>query len=432
MKGNKKHISKDDFQRYLENQMTNAERNAFERELQKNPFEAEALQGFQRISPHDLEKDLKDISGRIKSGKKKNNTRYWAAAASLLLLISSGVIWFQMKDKLSLPEVSQIKSIQKEEIKTQLPETENPELSVLSEVKDSGTTFSVTGKPIPKKVEKKKAALPSVTIGEKREEAELEKPVQIALVSEPIQEEKALTESIVTAAPKPEIRIRGVSTLNAKRKTEAGNGLPASLRVVGDSKIVWGKVISLGDSQPLPGVTIVEKGTSNGTVSDLDGNFALKLAKNSDSVLVASFVGMEKKEFYPVRDSSLIVGLEPSSLAMDEVVTIAYGVSSKSDTPESIENARPQSGMNAFRKYLAEKAILPNDYPKKKVVVKVSLQIDRHGEINSVENAGHSESSVFELAKQILLNGPAWNPEMINVTPVESSVTLRIVFRKEK
>lgn len=431
MKENRKHISKEDFQRYLENQMTGAERNTFERELHKHPFEAEALEGFQRISPHDLENDLKDLSGKIKSGKKKNNTRYWAAAASLLLLISTGVIWFQMKDKLTLQEVAQIKNIQKEEIKTQMPETENPELSVLFEVKDSGT-ISVTEEPNPKKVEKKKAALPPVTIREKREEAELEKLVQLALVNEPIQEEKVLTESIVASAPKPDIRIRGVSTLYAKRKTEAGTGLNTTQWEVGDAKIVLGKVISLGDSQPIPGVTIVEKGTSNGTVSGMDGNFVLKLAKNSDSVLVASFVGMEKKEFYPVRDSSLIVGLEPSSLAMDEVVTIAYGVSSKSDTPESIENARPQSGMNAFRKYLAGKTILTNDYPKKKVVVKVSLQIDRHGEINSIENTSHSESSVFELAKQILLNGPAWNPEMINGTPVESSVTLRIVFRKEK
>jgi hypothetical protein len=236
----------------------------------------------------------------------------------------------------------------------------------------------------------------------------------------------------VAAAPKPEIRIRGVSTLNAKRKTEAGTGLSASQWAVGDAKIVWGKVISLGDSQPLPGVTIVEKGTSNGTVSGNDGHFFLKLAKNNDSILVASFVGMEKKEFYPVRDSSLVVGLEPSSLAMDEVVTIAYGVSSKSDAPEGIENARPQNGMNAFRKYLAGKTILPNDYPEKKVVVKVMLQIDQYGKIKSVENASQSETSVFELAKQILLNGPAWNPEMINGTPVESKVTLRIVFRKEK
>ncbi len=442
MKENKKHISKEDFQRYLENQMTDTERNTFERELQKHPFEAEALEGFQQISTTDLEKDLKHLSEKIKSGKKRNNTRYWAAAATLLLLVTTGVIWFQMNEKLPLREVAQTKSIQKEEIKTRQPEAKNPELSVAVEAKDSGTTFKISKKTSPEKVEKKKVAPLPVSVPLKKEEVELEKSVQLAAVNKPLQEVQFLNESKVATAARSEIRIRGMNSLSEKQKN--GSGSSSSQLVVGNTKLIWGKVISLHDSLALPGVTITEKGTLNGTVSDADGNFSLKLANNKDSILTASFVGMTTKDFYPVRDSSLVVGLEAEKLALDEVVVVGYGTQKKVSLTGSVAavkvakndsvatDSRPTDGMEHFRVYMDKHAVLPDNYPEKKVVVKVALQIDNRGKIKSVKNLNNAEAAIFEKARQFLLSGPAWNPKIINGNPVESEVTLRIVFRKEK
>lgn len=429
MKRIKKHIGKDEFQRYLENQMTDAERNTFERELQKHPFEAEALEGFQQISLADMDADLILLSGKIKSGKRKTSTRWWAVAASLLLLISTGIIWFQLNEKLPRQEVAQTKSIQKEIIQIQQLKTKNMELSVPADAKDTGTTFGITKKTTPRKVEKKKAVSPPITVPAK-EEVELEKPIQFATVNESIQVENTSNISNLVSAPKPQFMIRGAGPLNEKRKI--GTGSTSSQLVVGNTKLIWGKVISLSDSLPLPGVAIVEKGTSNGTVSDRDGNFILKLTNAKDSVLVANFVGMEMKEFYPSRDSTLVVGLEPSALAMDEVVTIGYGVMRETQLSDDSENAQPQSGMNSFKKYLAERTVLPIDNLQDRMVVKVLLQIDMHGKIIYVENTNHAVNSLFEKAKQILMNGPAWNPKKTNGIPEESKVTLRIVFRKEK
>ena len=60
-------------------------------------------------------------------------------------------------------------------------------------------------------------------------------------------------------------------------------------------KSVTGFVISSSDSEPLVGVTVLVKGTQNGTVTDLDGAFSLNLSEGQDLV-VASFVGIKVKK----------------------------------------------------------------------------------------------------------------------------------------
>ena len=437
MKANKKHISKDNFQRYLENQMTDTERNAFERELQKHPFEAEALEGFRQVPSSDLEEDLNELSARL-SSKKKNRTRIWAVAATFLLLISTGIALFQLTHRMPSPELTESKISPVLEAETTPSESQNNELIVSNTELKKQTIGTIKERGA--KTHTNEPVTPT-TISEAMTDEELPmeipdsveiKPVEFAKLEELTAEETALTRSKLTTDPSPEIRIRGISMQHAKQKSGAELGFSTVQSAIGDQKIVLGKIISLEDSLPLPGVTIVEKGTSNGTVSDAEGKFFLKLTSGKDSALIASFVGMESKAFFPIADSSLIIGLEPSALALNEVVAVGYGVMRKSQMSDNIKNAQPQYGMNAFRKYIAEHAVLPEDYPKKKVMVNVAFQIDVQGKIGSVENVNLSEIAVFEKAKLLLLNGPAWNPKVINGNPVESKVNLWIVFKKEK
>jgi hypothetical protein len=88
MNGSRNHIGKDDFRRYLNNRMTDAERNAFERELQKHPFEAEALEGFQQVRDADLDNDLLEISAKIPVKRSRNNIRYLTVAATFLVQVN--------------------------------------------------------------------------------------------------------------------------------------------------------------------------------------------------------------------------------------------------------------------------------------------------------------------------------------------------------
>ena len=89
-----------------------------------------------------------------------------------------------------------------------------------------------------------------------------------------------------------------------------------------------GVVTSAEDGEPLPGVSVVVKGTTTGTVTDADGNYQLQV--NPDATLVFSFVGMETKEV-PVNGRTTIdVALESTAFDVDEVVVVGYGVQKKS------------------------------------------------------------------------------------------------------
>ncbi len=89
--------------------------------------------------------------------------------------------------------------------------------------------------------------------------------------------------------------------------------------------------------QSLPGVTVVIKGTSQGTVSDFEGNYSLSVTSDND-ILVFSFVGMQKQEI-PVGTQSIInIVLVQETVGIDEVVAIGYGVQKKSNVTGAISS----------------------------------------------------------------------------------------------
>lgn len=87
-------------------------------------------------------------------------------------------------------------------------------------------------------------------------------------------------------------------------------------------------------SAPLPGVTVMEKGTTNGTVTDFDGNFTLTVA-DTGSTIVFSYIGFETKEVSASLDSFNIVMVE-SADELEEVVVTGYGTQKKATLTGSI------------------------------------------------------------------------------------------------
>jgi len=98
---------------------------------------------------------------------------------------------------------------------------------------------------------------------------------------------------------------------------------------------VSGTVTDATKGDPLPGVSILIKGTSQGGVSDVNGNFNLQ-APDANSILVFSFIGYQSKEV-PVNNQSRInVSLEVDNKALEEVVVVGYGAVKKSDLTGSV------------------------------------------------------------------------------------------------
>ena len=91
---------------------------------------------------------------------------------------------------------------------------------------------------------------------------------------------------------------------------------------------VKGVITSGADGLPLIGVNVVEKGTTNGTVTDFDGNFELTVSSNA--VLDISYIGFLSQEVKIVAGKTTYnVVLKEDSQALDEVVVVGYGVQKK-------------------------------------------------------------------------------------------------------
>jgi len=100
---------------------------------------------------------------------------------------------------------------------------------------------------------------------------------------------------------------------------------------VSDEQIatVTGKVKE-SSGAPLPGVTVVVQGTTNGTITNVDGTYTLKNVP-SDGTLIFSFVGMRTQEISVAGKSQIDVVLQEETIGLDEVVAVGYGTVKKRD-----------------------------------------------------------------------------------------------------
>ena len=117
------------------------------------------------------------------------------------------------------------------------------------------------------------------------------------------------------------------------------------------SKTVSGTVVDKA-GEPVIGASVVVKGTTNGTITDFDGNFSLQGVPNNGTIQI-SFVGYKTQDVSVAGKSTVQVTLVEDTEMLDEVVVVGYGVQKKSDVTGALIsvdskklNARPVA--NAF------------------------------------------------------------------------------------
>lgn len=93
-----------------------------------------------------------------------------------------------------------------------------------------------------------------------------------------------------------------------------------------------------GSGEPIIGATIMEKGTSNGGVTDLDGNFSIKVGDHA--TLVVSYVGYERQEVPVTGKSTVNIVLTESDRTIDEVVVVGYGAIAKRSVSTAISTVK--------------------------------------------------------------------------------------------
>ncbi len=101
-------------------------------------------------------------------------------------------------------------------------------------------------------------------------------------------------------------------------------------------KDIRGKVTN-ENGEPIPGVAILVKGTTNGTITDFDGNYSIT-GLSTGTTLVYSFVGMKSKEITVGSNTVLNIVLEQELLGLDEVVVVGYGSMQKKDLTSAVSS----------------------------------------------------------------------------------------------
>ena len=132
---------------------------------------------------------------------------------------------------------------------------------------------------------------------------------------------------------------------------------------------ITGSVIDENE-QPLPGVSVLIKGTSRGTTTDFDGKYSINAA--SEDILTFSYIGFETQEITVGNQSVIDVAMQPDSEQLEEIVVVGYGSVNKRDLTgavaqidaEKISNQSPNSVTDILRANVPGLNVGFNNSPK--------------------------------------------------------------------
>ncbi|WP_297089384.1 SusC/RagA family TonB-linked outer membrane protein [uncultured Draconibacterium sp.] len=185
-------------------------------------------------------------------------------------------------------------------------------------------------------------------------------------------------------------------------------------------KAVSGKVVD-DNGEALPGVTVVVKGTSTGTVTDIDGNFSLSNV-TSESVLTISFVGMLTQEIAVGSQTSIDVTLKTDAVGLEEVVVVGYGTQSKATLTGAVVQVKGEEmikGKGTSSVALAMQGEIPG-----LVVTRSSSRPGNEG----LDIKIRGDYSVNGISPLVLIDGveaPEWMLSTINSSDIESLSVLK-------
>ena len=184
-----------------------------------------------------------------------------------------------------------------------------------------------------------------------------------------------------------------------------------------EKKSVMGLVTD-SDGQPIPGVSIIVKGTTTGVVTDMDGKFQLEVLVSAE-MLQFSFVGMKTQEVSIEGRTVINIVMEDETIGLDEVVAIGYGTLKKSDLTGSVVSVRSED----FLKGVTTNALQLLQGKASGVTVNQSNSEPGGAVTIRVRGAGSINSSNSVL---VVIDGlPGGDPSSLNPEDIESIEILK-------
>ena len=459
-----------EYLKYLKGELSREERYSFERDLEADPFEREAMEGMEQATVGELEEDLLSLHATLQKRLKRRRRRtYYSIAASVASLLIVGTVFLNIyninpkSDSESIPgdetflheetTVQSEKPVQKEkteevvpaQVPVQTDETTPDEIRVQEEAR--------VPEPVqaPEQARVTKVA-PDQAKEQDRQEIVVyeEKALQAAEVvsdeARVVSDEAGVVaedmEMVSEEAEAPPVADEVmIMEAQPRRSRKKGRALEAPAQY--STGRVSGIVVSSEDMEPLPGASIMVKGSDSGMVADMDGRFTVLTDQQVKTTVIASYVGMETSEYQLAGGAENQVVMQPDMATLNEVVVIEYDADKKAyatgavqtvklDKEESkYSGAEPEGGLEAFKMYIEEQIRFPagNTISKREVVV-LKFNVAKDGSISQLETLRSPGDPFTEEAIRLLKEGPSWNPAKDESGATDDVVRMRIVFKK--
>jgi hypothetical protein len=159
---------------------------------------------------------------------------------------------------------------------------------------------------------------------------------------------------------------------------------------------VTGKITDAETGEPLPGTTVLVKGTTFGTITDMNGNYSIELPQGNNA-LVVSYIGFGQQELIADK-ANINIAMKQEQLKLDEVVVVGYGVSG--DESESLSGRA--SGVTVVKK----KEQIPMAIEKRQITTEFQINIpytipsdNQFYDVNMVEYEINSQYSYYAVPK---------------------------------
>lgn len=443
MSDNNKHRKKEleDFLRYSENNMSGISRNSFERDLQKDPFEEEAMEGFSTTEASEIRRDIIDLQNklieRLAPGKSNRLLFFRIAAFVAFMILLTGSFYFYFLGKTEKLSTEKI-VLETPQFKNEIKVSPLPEEKVETEALKPP---SHPGEPAERPIQK------SVIVIEDNE-TDIIDPDNSPLDRISELEDKQLKrdeDHIISQKKTAEVAdLREDRYETARLSNAAPEKIKSTVASSHEKVQIRGRVISGEDSLPIPGAFISIKGQDQGIDTGINGHFEFDVPKGG-GIISVKFIGMETVEVVAMEKEEMKIILHPTDLANKEIVVIEY----LSKEEKSIEDAvpayqadekslpagtgspSPVSGLKNFRDYIQKNRIFPEGFEFNSAVVVLNFIVSHDGRPENITVIKSPGELFSKEAMRLLKEGPDWNPAKSLGKTTEKNMRIRIVLQRD-